>query len=193
MGKTAENTIFTIGHSTKNREEFIDILKMRQINLVVDVRRAPYSRNNPQFNKETLTDELKKVDIKYIHTPQLGGMGRPLPDSSNMSWENKSFRGYADYMQTKEFTENLLNLITLAREHQVAVMCAEAIPWRCHRILISDALVARSIIVKHILNADNYTNHELTSFAHIEGLKITYPLFAQVKPQRTLADFGSST
>ncbi len=160
--------------------------------MVVDVRTVPRSRHNPQFNKETLPDALKAAGVKYIHMPELGGLRRPHPDSQNLAWENKTFRGYADYMQTKEFAENLLRLIALIRTNCVAVMCAEAVPWRCHRSLISDALLARGIRPLHILTETGCSNHELTSFAHVEGTTVTYPLYATEKPQRRLTDFAAS-
>jgi len=192
-GSEQETTVLTIGHSTRTLAEFIDLLKAYAVTMVVDVRTVPRSRHNPQFNKETLPDSLKAEHKKYIHMPELGGLRRPHHDSTNLAWQNKSFRGYADYMQTKEFTENLLKLVALTRENRVAVMCAEALPWRCHRSLLSDALIARHIRVKHILNVNIASNHELTPFANVEGTKITYPLFVKEKPQRTLADFGTST
>jgi uncharacterized protein (DUF488 family) len=158
--------------------------------MVVDVRTVPRSRHNPHFNKETLPESLKTAGVRYIHIPELGGLRRPKGDSVNLAWENKSFRGYADYMQTKEFAENLLRLVALTQENCLAIMCAEAVPWRCHRNLLADALVARRIIVKHILTETSSTKHELTPFAQVEGTKITYPLFVKEKPQKTLSDFG---
>ncbi len=192
LSKEHELTVLTIGHSTRTLQEFTEILKAYRVTLVVDVRTVPRSRHNPQFNKENLPDTLKAEEVKYIHMPELGGFRRPHPDSINLAWENKSFRGYADYMQTREFTENLLKLAALARENTLAIMCAEAMPWRCHRSLIADALVARHIKVKHILTETSSTTHELTPFAHIDGTNVTYPLFVKEKPQRTLADFGAS-
>jgi uncharacterized protein (DUF488 family) len=191
--KSAQEQIaYTIGHSTRTLPEFICLAKIYNINLIVDVRTVPRSRHNPQFNKETLAESLKTADLKYIHMPELGGLRRPKPDSVNLAWENKSFRGYADYMQTKEFAENLLGLVALIRENCLAIMCAEAVPWRCHRNLLSDALTARHIKVKHILTETSVTNHELTPFAQVEGTKITYPLFAKEKTQKTLFDFGAA-
>ncbi len=157
---------------------------------MVDVRTVPRSRHNPQFNKETLPESLKPAAIHYIHIPELGGLRRPKPDSENLAVE-KSMRGYADYMQTKEFAEHLLKLVALIQENRVAIMCAEAAPWRCHRSLLSDALVARAIKVQHILTETSSTNHELTPLAHVEGTKVTYPLFVKEKPQKTLFDFGA--
>jgi uncharacterized protein (DUF488 family) len=188
-----ESTILTIGHSTRTLDEFINLLKAHRVTLVVDVRSVPRSRHNPQFNKETFPNSLKSASIKYIHMPEIGGLRRPKPDSVNTAWRNKSFRGYADYMQTKEFTENLLHLIALARENRVAIMCAEALPWRCHRSLIADALVVRHVQVEHILTADNSIRHQLSEWAHVEGTKITYPLFTKEAPQRRLGDFGTAT
>ena len=125
--------------------------------------------------------------------PDIGGLRRPKHDSVNLAWKNSGFRGYADYMQTKEFTDNLLKIVALARENCLALMCAEALPWRCHRSLISDALVARHVKVEHILSATSCIRHELNEMAHVEGTKITYPLFTKDTPQRTLGDFGTST
>ncbi len=157
--------------------------------MVVDVRAVSISRHNPEFNKESLVNGLKSAGIKYVHLPEIGGLRRPSSDSINLALD-KSLRGYADYMRTKEFAENLLNLIALTRENIVVVMCAEAVPWKCHRSLLSDALLARHLQVKHILTETSCTNHEFTQFAQIEGTKITYPLYPQDKPQKTLFDFS---
>jgi uncharacterized protein (DUF488 family) len=192
MAEEPELTILTIGHSTRTLDEFVDLLKAYHATMVVDVRTVPRSRHNPQFNKETLPNSLKPAGVKYVHMPDIGGLRRPKPDSVNTAWRNKSFRGYADYMQTKEFIENLLNLIALARENRVAIMCAEALPWRCHRSLIADALVVRHIQVEHILTMDNSIPHKLSEWAHVEGTKITYPLFTKETPQRHLGDFAVS-
>jgi uncharacterized protein (DUF488 family) len=189
--KESELTVFTIGHSTRTIDEFILLLKTYGVTLVVDVRTVPRSRHNPQFNKETLPNTLKPLGIKYIHMPDIGGLRRPKHDSINLAWRNSGFRGYADYMQTKEFTDNLLKIIALARENCLALMCAEALPWRCHRSLISDALVVRHVKVEHILSATSCIRHELNEMAHVEGTQITYPLFAKETPQRTLGDFGT--
>ena len=186
-----ELTVLTIGHSTRTFEEFVLLLDVYGVDLVVDVRTVPRSRHNPQFNKEVMPDKLKHYGIKYTHMPDIGGLRRPKPNSENLAWQNKSFRGYADYMQTKEFTDNLLKIIALARENRLALMCAEALPWRCHRSLISDALTVRHIKVLHIISPTSTITHELTEFAHVEGTKITYPLFTKETPQRTLVDFGS--
>ena len=191
MANESELTVFTIGHSTRTIDEFIDLLKTYGINLVVDVRTVPRSRHNPQFNKETLPNTLKQQGIKYIHIPDIGGLRRPKHDSVNLAWKNGSFRGYADFMQTKEFTDNLLKIVALSGENCLALMCAEALPWRCHRSLISDALVVRHVKVQHIISAAGCLNHELNEMAQVEGTKITYPLYTKETPQRTLGDFGS--
>ena len=192
MAKAQELTVLTIGHSTRTLPEFFEMLKAYHVTLVVDVRSVPRSRHNPQFNKETLPNALKLERINYIHLPEIGGLRRPKPDSVNTAWQNISFRGYADYMQTKEFIEQLLDLIAFARENHVAVLCAEALPWRCHRSLIADALVVRNVKVEHIISKDTIIKHTLTEWAHVEGTKITYPLFTKETPQKTLGDFGSS-
>ena len=181
MGKADELAIFTIGHSTRTLSEFVEMLKAYHVNLVVDVRSVPRSRHNPQFKQE---------GVSYVHLPEIGGLRRPKPDSVNTAWLNKSFRGYADYMQTKEFTEQLLKLIALARENCVAVMCAEALPWRCHRSLIADALMVRNVRVRHIIGKDSVISHRLSEWAHVEGTKITYPLFTKETPKRTIGDSG---
>lgn len=189
MAKDAELTIFTVGHSTRTLDEFIELLKAHGVTLLVDVRTVPRSRHNPQFNKETLPASLKALGLRYIHMPEIGGLRRPSRDSVNLAWTNTGFRGYADYMQTKEFTDNLLKIIVLARENCLALMCAEALPWRCHRSLISDALVVRHVKVQHIIGATRSITHELSELAQVDGTRITYPLFRKESPQRVLSDF----
>jgi uncharacterized protein (DUF488 family) len=190
LAKTLGTTVLTIGHSTRTLDEFVQLLEVYGVTLLVDVRTVPRSRHNPQFNKETLPDNLKHGGIRYIHMPEIGGLRHPKRDSINLAWENSGFRGYADYMQTQEFTDNLLKIISLARENRLALMCAEALPWRCHRSLISDALAVRHVKVEHIINKDSTIIHQLTEFAHVEGTKITYPLYTKETPQRKLGDFG---
>ena len=168
------------------------LLKTYFVTLVVDVRTVPRSRHNPQFNKETLLSSLKPSGIKYVHMPEIGGLRRPKHDSINLAWKNMGFRGYADYMQTKEFTDNLLKINALARENTLALMCAEALPWRCHRSLISDALVVRHTKVLHIISATSLISHKISETAQVEGTKITYPLYRKETPQRTLGDFGAN-
>jgi uncharacterized protein (DUF488 family) len=187
--RSSELTVFTIGYFTRTLQEFTELLIAYGITLVVDVRTVSRSRHNPQFNEETFPSILKHVGIEYIHMPEIGGLRRPKADSVNLAWRNKSFRGYADYMQTEEFTGNLLKIIVLARENRLALMCAEALPWRCHRSLISDALVIRHVSVLHIIGKNNAITHELTEFAHVEVTRITYPLFSKKTPQRRLSDF----
>lgn len=185
-------TVLTIGHSTRTLEEFVKLLEAFGVSLVVDVRSVPRSRHNPQFNKESLPDFLKHYGIRYIHLPDIGGLRHPKPNSVNNAWRNPSFRGYADYMQTQEFIDSLLKIVALAKENRLALMCAEALPWRCHRSLISDALVVRHIRVEHIIGLTSVIKHELSEFALVEGTKITYPLYVKETPQKTLGDFGKN-
>lgn len=166
--------IFTIGHSTRNIEDFIEVLKAYQIEELVDVRTMPRSRHNPQFNSDVLTGSLRNAGIGYLHMKGLGGLRHSLKDSPNAGWRNLSFRGFADYMQTEEFRENVEKLITLASEKRLAVMCAEAVPWRCHRSLIADALSVRKVKVIHILSGTSHHCHTLTPFAKVRGTRITY-------------------
>ena len=192
LAKEPQLTIFTIGHSTRTIDEFVELLKTNEVNMIVDVRTVPRSRHNPQFNKETLPNTLKKNGIKYIHMREIGGLRHPKRNSINLAWKNMGFRGYADYMQTQEFTDSLLRIVALARENCLALMCAEALPWRCHRSLISDALVVRHVKVEHIISATSCLNHELNEMAHLEGPQITYPLFSKETPQRTLGEFPAT-
>ncbi|MCW4024585.1 MAG: DUF488 domain-containing protein [Candidatus Bathyarchaeota archaeon] len=191
MFKKPALTVYTIGHSTRTVDELIELLKAFQVTLVIDVRTVPHSRHNPQFNKETLPYTLKRNEIKYTHIPGIGGLRRPIKDSANLALKNTGFQGYADFMQTKDFTENLLSVIGLARENTVALMCSEAMPSRCHRNLIADALVIRHIKVEHILGVDSCISHHLNELAQVEGTKITYPLYSKETPQRMLSDFAS--
>jgi uncharacterized protein (DUF488 family) len=192
LSREPELTVLTIGHSTRTLEEFTEMLKTYGVTLVVDVRTVPHSRHNPQFNKEALPDHLKPFSIKYIHLPEIGGLRHPNRNSINLALENASFRGYADYMQTKDFTEALLKVVALARENCLALMCAEALPWKCHRILISDALVSRHVKVLHIISKTDTITHQLNELAHLDGVKVSYPLYTKESPQRTLGDFGTA-
>jgi len=167
--------ILTVGHSTQTLEAFSRLLQIHDVKQVVDVRTVPRSRHNPQFNRDTLPNVLTAVGIGYEHKAGLGGLRHPQPDSVNTGWHNASFRGFADYMQTPEFAASLDSLIALAKQQQIVLMCAEAVPWRCHRSLIADALVVRGIQVEHIMNKTRRQAHSLTSFAHVEGTSITYP------------------
>jgi uncharacterized protein (DUF488 family) len=168
-------TVSTVGHSTHPIEEFIQILQAHGIRRLVDVRTIPKSRHNPQFEGEALARSLKSAGIEYTHLPGLGGLRHPRKDSINNGWRNASFRGYADYMQTPEFAANLDRLLAIAREAPTAIMCAEAVPWRCHRSLIADALTARGIEVGEIMSAAKSQRHSLTPFARVQGQQVTYP------------------
>ena len=151
------------------------MLQGHAVKRLVDVRTVPRSRYNPQFNGDTLPDGLNAAGISYVHMPDLGGLRHPRADSPNSAWRNASFRGFADYMQTPEFAASLDALIGLAREEQIVLMCAEAVPWRCHRSLIADALVARDVSVQHIMSPTRAEPHALTPWARIEGESVTYP------------------
>jgi uncharacterized protein (DUF488 family) len=168
-------TIFTIGHSTRPIGEFIELLQSHGVAQILDIRTIPKSRRNPQFNTDTLAASLRDAGIGYAHLKALGGLRHARPDSINLGWRNASFRGYADYMQTPEFSAGLDRAIDLARERPTALMCAEAVPWRCHRSLVSDALILRGIRVLEIISAATPKEHTLTPFARVEGTHITYP------------------
>ena len=168
-------SLWTLGHSTRPIDEFIGLLRAHQINLLVDVRTIPRSRYNPQFNTETLGQTLHDAGIQYRHLPELGGLRKPKHDSVNDGWRNTSFRGYADYMQTETFHKAIETLMALGSLEHTTVMCAEAVPWRCHRSLIADALVTSGWEVRHIMSAEKASPHVLTSFAHFEKGMLTYP------------------
>jgi uncharacterized protein (DUF488 family) len=170
-----EGAIFTVGHSTLPIERFIALLKIYAIECLADIRTVPRSRHNPQFTSDTLGHALKQVTIEYVPLPALGGLRHARKDSPNTGWRNESFRGYADYMQTKAFENGLEVLIEMSREERTAIMCAEAAPWRCHRSLVADALSVRGIPAVEILSTSRYRTHELTPFARVEGTQITYP------------------
>jgi uncharacterized protein (DUF488 family) len=172
MGK--REPIFTVGHSTRSGQEFNALLAAHGIQLLVDVRTVPRSRHNPQFNRETLPEELRRVHIDYLHFPELGGLRKPRADSTNTGWRNLSFRGYADYMETSAFEAGLERLMHEAESRPAAVMCAEAVPWRCHRSLIGDALAARGIEVFEIASVTQARPHKMTPFAQIAGERVRY-------------------
>lgn len=167
--------VLTIGHSTRALDKFIGLLQAHAVSRVVDVRTVPRSRHNPQFNQDSLPDSLKKAGLGYVHVPGLGGLRHAKRDSINVGWRNASFRGYADYMQTPEFERGLEELIQLAKQEQIAIMCAEALPWRCHRSLIADALLVRGIGTEDIMSLTHRSVHTLTSFAKVRGTSVTYP------------------
>ncbi len=178
--------LWTIGHGTRALEELIGLLQAHGIRCLVDVRTVPRSRRNPQFNRETLPGALTGAGIAYVHAPDLGGLRRPRADSPNTAWRNASFRGYADHMSSAEFGRALEGLIHRARAMPTAVMCAESVPWRCHRSLIADALTARGVGVSHILSARRADPHVLTPWARVEGGQVTYP--GTPRPHRRAPD-----
>ena len=167
--------VLTIGHSTRTLDEFIHLLQAHGAKCVVDVRTVPRSRHNPQFNKDSLPEELKKAGLGYVHLPGLGGLRHAKLNSLNAGWRNASFRGYADYMQTPGFARSLDELIQLANHERVVLMCAEAVPWRCHRSLIADALLVRGIRAEDIMSPTRCQVHTLTPFAKVQETTITYP------------------
>ena len=172
--------VLTIGHSTRTLAEFIRLLQAHAVSRVVDVRTVPRSEHNPQFNKASLPRALKKVGVGYVHMPGLGGLRHAKRDSLNVGWRNASFRGYADYMQTPGFAQSLEELIRLTNQDRIALMCAEAVPWRCHRSLIADALLVRGIRTEDIMSPTRRQVHTLTPFSKVRDTTITYP--AEVSP-----------
>jgi uncharacterized protein (DUF488 family) len=169
-------SFYTVGHSTRTEEEWIALLTHYRIERLVDVRTVPKSRRVPQFNQEHLASLLPKQGMEYRHQPALGGLRKSNdPHSPNRGWRNASFRGYADYMQTERFTKALDSLVMERSGKRVALMCAEAVPWRCHRMLLSDALSVRGFSVCHILSLTEVKLHRLTPFARVEGERVTYP------------------
>jgi uncharacterized protein (DUF488 family) len=168
--------VLTIGHSTRTWKAFLEILRAHRVTRVIDVRSIPRSRHNPQFNRETLRTKLRAARIGYVHLQKLGGLRHARRDSLNMGWRNTSFRGFADYMQTSGFDTGLQRLIKLAGQKRSAVMCAEAVPWRCHRSLIADALTVHGIRVEHIMSGKRSQVHSLTSFGRVRHNRITYPI-----------------
>ncbi len=169
------HTIYTIGHSTRSIEQFLELLGAHGIEELVDVRTIPKSRHNPQFGQEELAASLKQAGIGYAHLGKLGGLRHSRKDSVNLGWQNLSFRGYADYMATPEFQEGLDELKAIAEKKRVAIMCAEALPWRCHRSLTSDALTTQGWQVLHIQSRKTASPHELTPFLKVQDGKLTYP------------------
>ena len=167
--------VMTIGHAARSLEEFIGLLHENGIELVVDVRTIPKSRHNPQFNRETLPEKLKEAETDYLHMAGLGGLRHTRADSLNTGWHNPSFRGFADYMQSDEFSENIEELADLAGKKKIVLMCAETLPWRCHRSLIGDALIIRGIDVVDIFTSKSTKTHVITSMAKVHGMRVTYP------------------
>ncbi len=171
---TSKTLIFTIGHSTRKLGEFIKTINAYGIKQIIDIRIMPRSRANPQFNQKKIAASLKRRGILYLHMKGLGGLRHPLKDSVNTYWRNASFRGFADYMQTNEFRKNIVRLVSLAKKKPVAIMCAEAVPWRCHRSLVADTLTVRGIDVRHIFSSTNSRSHALTKSAKVTGHNIVY-------------------
>lgn len=168
-------SVCTIGHSNRPIEEFIDLLTQNGVECLLDIRTVPKSRHNPQFGQDQLPLSLAAAGIAYRPMPGLGGLRRPLKDSPNNGWRNTSFRGYADYMQTPEFNENVELVVELAASTRCVLMCAESVPWRCHRSMVADALAVRGIVAEHIINPGKRRPHTLTKFARVEGTRILYP------------------
>lgn len=171
----SRSIIYTIGHSNRTIEQFLELLESHKIKKLVDVRTIPRSRHNPQFNQDKLKKSLLKSHIKYEHLRELGGLRHTKKDSVNLGWKNRSFRGYADYMQTPEFEKGLRSLESVAKKQATAIMCAEAVPWRCHRSLIADALKKRGWKVLHIQSRRTAKPHVLTPFLVVRKGKLLYP------------------
>jgi uncharacterized protein (DUF488 family) len=169
-------TVLTIGHSNRTWKDFLELLRAHRVERVIDIRSIPRSWHNPQFNRAILSTKLRAARIGYVHLRKLGGLRHARRDSPNMGWRNTSFRGFADYMQTSEFEAGLHRLIKLAGQKRSAFMCAEAVPWRCHRSLIADALTVRGIRVDDIMSTKRSQVHSLISFARVQGHRITYPV-----------------
>ncbi|HEY4027897.1 MAG TPA: DUF488 domain-containing protein [Candidatus Dormibacteraeota bacterium] len=167
--------LFTVGHSIRALDELIALLRQHDVAVLADVRTVPGSRRMPHFGKIVLAAELPRHGVEYEHLPALGGLRRPRPDSPNAGWRNESFRGYADHMASDEFEAGVDHLVELGSDRHAAVMCAEAVPWRCHRSLIADALLVRGVPVTHIIGPGSTRPHELTPFAQVEGRRISYP------------------
>jgi uncharacterized protein (DUF488 family) len=168
-------SIYTVGHSTRSLDELVALLRAFDVSIVVDIRTVPRSRKNPQFSQDVLRSALRSRRLRYVHLPELGGLRRPGKDSPNGGWRNASFRGFADYMLTDAFERGLRELRAWTAEGRVALMCAEAVPWRCHRSLVADALTARGAHVEHIMTVKSSNAHRMTPFAEIDGERVTYP------------------
>jgi uncharacterized protein (DUF488 family) len=180
--------IYTIGHSNHPIDEFIKILQAYEIGLVVDVRTIPGSRHNPKFNQSEFERELQCHDIGYTHLKGLGGLRHTTKTSINTGWENSSFRGFADYMQTEAFQAGIEQLIELARKKPTVIVCAEAVPWRCHRSLIADALLVRNLRVQDIISEKTSKAHKITPWAKVDGTTITYPGISQTAQETEMVD-----
>jgi uncharacterized protein (DUF488 family) len=194
MGEQAESRplmIYTLGHSTLSSEEFLELLRHYKIDYLIDIRTIPRSLHNPQFNKEKLSPFLRVRRIKYLHLKDLGGLRRHVKgEEANAGWRNASFRGYADYMQTSQFSAGIAKLVQLAQIRTVAIMCSEAVPWRCHRSLVGDAMLVRGFQVIDIFSTRSAKPHTLTPMAKVEGTEITYPAQTPQSPKRVEAVLG---
>ncbi|MES1213531.1 MAG: DUF488 domain-containing protein [Singulisphaera sp.] len=194
----AQRTLFTVGHSTRSWREFVDLLHAWKIATLVDVRTVPKSRTFPWFSQARMTRALPAAGIQYVHLPALGGLRHAKRDLPNTGWQNASFRGYADYMQTEAFEQGLAELNALRRQQRVCIMCSEAVWWRCHRRMIADAELARRIPVKHLMSATKATPHEMTPFAVLRRRRghpaqITYPQPVAEGPRSSKARRASSS
>ena len=178
--------IFTVGHSTRTIDEFVGLLRAHGVKEIVDIRSIPRSRHNPQFNADVLEKSLLENQIGYIHIMELGGLRHARKDSLNLGWRNASFRGFADYMATPEFSEGLEVLIEVAKAKETAIMCAEAVPWRCHRSLIADALTKKGWIVRDIMSRTVAVRHLLTPFLKTRKGQLIYP--REPPPKRSLSE-----
>ena len=167
--------VYTIGHSTRSFDELVSMLRAFSVDVLVDIRTVPRSRHNPQFNADTLRTKLRGRCIRYVQLPELGGLRRAQPDSPNTAWRNASFRGYADHIASDEFEQGVAKLHALSNEGTLALMCAEAVPWRCHRSLVADVLCARGAQVEHIMSLERASPHRVTPFATVRGQHVTYP------------------
>lgn len=166
--------VYTVGHSTRPLPDFLQLLQAHGIATVADVRRYPASRRHPHFAREALANSLPESGITYVWFPDLGGRRKARPDSPHIAWESDAFRGYADHVDTKEFETALAALLTLAQRHPTAIMCAESVPWRCHRQLIADTVTARGIEVRNIIDTGTPSRHHLPAFARIDGRRVVY-------------------
>src|SRR5262245_53469823 len=185
---SAPLTVCTVGHSTRSLHELAVLVLAHGVAAIADVRSLPRSRRHPQFNRESMPEALSAYPLAYTHLPGLGGLRRPRPDSPNTAWDHAGFRGYADHMQTPVFERSLEALIDLTRQSRVAVMCAEKVPWRCHRALLADALTVRGIRVEHILTETRRDLHALHPAARADGVRLTYP-----SPTPSLPGFPEGT
>lgn len=179
-----DTRIYTVGHSTRSFDELVALIASFEVSTLVDIRTIPRSRHNPQFNADALGPALRERGIEYVPMPRLGGLRRARKDSINVGWRNSSFRGFADYMATEEFDKGLEELRGRVDEGPVALMCAEAVPWRCHRSLVADALVARGAEVQHIMGPRHASSHKMTPFASVRGTQVTYPAEEARMPSR---------